>query len=429
MNLDELRNYAMLLNAQQANYIPRYQYAGRSKSSGIGQEEDVYAPKGINMEQMFPGADVENTNVVDPYSQFLSSLNRMPSQQPLTGSTTMPIGVAPPAPIYPDDSQYRTKSSFSPIADEYARQIKGMNPELNMQQNPELNMQQNYSSLVTTPQSTITVPSVPLAGNTVTQGQGGMDEISYVDKRGNLIGNRDARMNRFERQDASRPYSYQEDPFLQQEYQKYLDFRERNAPAEEYATTDIQSYEDFISENYSDYLKDKMPVNEGGVEDGGDKASFYDMLMAVQGAYGNRGYGLDQSLYTLGTYLGKEKDTRGRGLGIGLSAATSALKGAGNVLAGLGYQRATNQAKDWYDRQMKQMSEEYYPIDQTATGYLGDIAVQAYGGRFEQGGKMDDIDISKDERFKPGQYVEFEYGGKMYKGTIKSNNGKKITLK
>jgi len=424
MNLDELRNYAMLLNAQQANYIPRYQYAGRSKSSGIGQEEDVYAPKGINMEQMFPGADVENTedventNVVDTYSQFLRSLNRVPSIQPLTGSTTVPIGVAQPAPIYPDDSQYRTKSSFLPIADEYARQIKGMNPELNMQQ--------NYSSLVTTPQSTITVPSVPLAGNTVTQGQGGMDETSYVDKRGNLIGNRDDRKNRFERKDASKPYSYQEDPFLQQEYQKYLDFRERNAPAEGYNTTEIQSYEDFISENYSDYLKDKIGDGAGG---GDDKASFYDMLMAVQGAYGNRGYGLDQSLYTLGTYLGKEKDTRGRGLGIGLSAATSALKGASNVLAGLGYQRATNQAKDWYDRQMKQMSEEYYPIDQTATGYLGDIAVNAYGGRFEQGGKMDDIDISKDERFKPGQYVEFEYGGKMYKGTIKSNNGKKITLK
>lgn len=48
------------------------------------------------------------------------------------------------------------------------------------------------------------------------------------------------------------------------------------------------------------------------------------------------------------------------------------------------------------------------------------------GGMGAPGGQMPDI--KNDPRFQPGEYIEFEYGGKTHKGVIKSNDGESIEL-
>jgi hypothetical protein len=44
-------------------------------------------------------------------------------------------------------------------------------------------------------------------------------------------------------------------------------------------------------------------------------------------------------------------------------------------------------------------------------------------------GGMMGADMKSDPRFQPGQYIEFEYGGKVHKGVIESFDGESLTLK
>lgn len=100
--------------------------------------------------------------------------------------------------------------------------------------------------------------------------------------------------------------------------------------------------------------------------------------------YSRAGLGIPETAFLTGQYLGMEPGTKGKWLGAGLGIADLALKGAREVLSGIGYQRANNQAKQWYAEQLAK--KRFEPISQTRTGYTGDIATAAEGGTFNNPG-------------------------------------------
>lgn len=109
------------------------------------------------------------------------------------------------------------------------------------------------------------------------------------------------------------------------------------------------------------------------------KKYLFDMMLNSRA-----GLGIPETAFLTGQYLGMEPGTKGKWLGAGLGIADLALKGAREVLSGIGYQRANNQAKQWYAEQLAK--RRFEPISQTRTGYTGDIATAAEGGTFNNPG-------------------------------------------
>ena len=99
---------------------------------------------------------------------------------------------------------------------------------------------------------------------------------------------------------------------------------------------------------------------------------------------GTAGLSIPETAFLTGKYLGLAPGTKGKWLGAGLGFADLALKGAREVLSGIGYQKANEEAKKWYAEQMNK--RRYEPVSQTRTGYTGDIATAAEGGTFNNPG-------------------------------------------
>ncbi len=121
-------------------------------------------------------------------------------------------------------------------------------------------------------------------------------------------------------------------------------------------------------------------VSEETPEDAYKK--YLDLMMYSR--LGTAGLSIPETAFLTGKYLGLAPGTKGKWLGAGLGFADLALKGAREVLSGIGYQKANEEAKRWYAEQMNK--RRYEPVSETRTGYTGDIATAAEGGTFNNPG-------------------------------------------
>jgi len=124
------------------------------------------------------------------------------------------------------------------------------------------------------------------------------------------------------------------------------------------------------------------PTEPGAEED--ERMTFGEGLAMGANLFDPSRYSLEGTLYNIGRAIGD--DSGNKGLRIGLGAASAAFKGGRNVLSGLAFSKASNEAKDWYEKQMRRV--QYNPIGQNAYGYTGDVANAARGGvmSFQPGG-------------------------------------------
>jgi hypothetical protein len=98
---------------------------------------------------------------------------------------------------------------------------------------------------------------------------------------------------------------------------------------------------------------------------------------------------------------------------------------------GLGYDNPLVADANSYLDLFSFLSQGQMPLDY-GMGMPTDMNANApmdYGMPSDMPMDMGSTDFATDPALQPGEYVEFEYGGKMHKGIIKSNNGKTISLK
>jgi hypothetical protein len=241
---------------------------------------------------------------------------------------------------------------------------------------------------------------------------------------------------------------YANDPVIREEVDKYVSrapyMQEMGYSEELYANNPV------IQAEVDDWTK-ANPNRYIGDEEFGNRLSLKEATNIFSGV-NPYGVSMGEDFHRAGAQFAKGK----RGAGA-LSLGTGLLDMSRSFLTGMGAQRRWDEGYDWYDEKMKRT--RYSPVGQSQQGYLGDQANAEYGGLFAQNGIKELRDggcfdcggmkkyqgggpmnpnmmgaqqppsLKDDPRFQPGEYIEFEYGGKMHKGVIKSNDGESIELK
>jgi hypothetical protein len=421
MTLDELRDYAMLLRG---NKMRSYQNAGTAMT-----EEQFRRAFAANMAQQgYSNLDPAQVDILASreWPKFKAGTSQYQflaqgtTQAPMTASqvTSMPeLSFIPPA-ISPDEVFPNPQSSMDPTMSPYAQQAMGQvtgfypnqpAPTQEEQISPFARMAMGQASgdfmgmASQMPAFLKSMQQTPVG----TPQPGIEEEDTFEPSTG--------RPNRWDRKVA----------------------REQARKAREEGAGEGDQYgpqgaDFFNNDSNGNDIPDYLEMAGNGQD---QEASMMDQILLASAMFNPGGADLEGTLYNIGRYAGS--DSPYKGLQMGLSGASAVMKGGRSLLSGFGYAKASREAKDWYDQQMRK--RQYNPVEQSAYGYTGDVAVNEYGGlfKFENGSTMPQqveqprkpVDFATDPRFQPGEYVEFEYGGKMYKGTIKENNGKTISLK
>lgn len=524
MTLDELRDYAMLLRG---NKMRSYQNAGTAMS-----EEQFRKAFAANMAQQgYANMDPWQVDVLASRewpkfkagtSQYQFLAGNAP-QAPMTASQAVStpmsqpeLSFVPPA-ISPDEIFPYPESNVSPQMSPYAQQV--MDQAVGVYGNQR--------------------PTSPYAKMAMSQASGDMMGIAsqmpaFLKSMQQIpVGTPDPRIKEGEE------YAYEPRTSKPDRWDRIV-AREQARKAKREGTGEDVGYgpqgADFFNNdsngnNIPDYLE-----MAGDRQD--QEASMFDRILAASAMFNPGGENLEGALFNIGRYA--VSDSPYKGAQIGLSAGSAVMKGGRSLLSGLGYGKASREARDWYEQQMRR--RQYNPVEQSAYGYTGDVANRAYGGlfRYQTGGASNTgelyktaleqydffmknpeawegdpemtnpdgsfnlcldclngdynnpsdvndavrlineglstgthrnvdafqqglksfnipeptfkslkqnamggsfkykaggmstkkpVDFANDPRFQPGEYVEFEYGGKMYKGTVKENNGKTISLK
>lgn len=136
---------------------------------------------------------------------------------------------------------------------------------------------------------------------------------------------------------------------------------------------------DSYSSDYEEYLKSNPQAN-----------GQLDLSKGFPYIYGG-GTDLNTRANLLGQFAGLQKGTEGKGLGIGLSAASLALGLAGDVASGIGMSRANKVAQDYYQKKLRGVDVNDYinaPQDRNTNG-TGNMNFRGGGlFLFEDGGTM-----------------------------------------
>jgi hypothetical protein len=82
------------------------------------------------------------------------------------------------------------------------------------------------------------------------------------------------------------------------------------------------------------------------------------------------GSNIETELYSLGKFIGTEKGTEGRGLGIASSAVSAGLGGARTLLSGLAQQKQTEKTTEEIRRQLalKKYTQQQQYLNQNSRG-------------------------------------------------------------
>lgn len=188
---------------------------------------------------------------------------------------------------------------------------------------------------------------------------------------------------------------------------------------EKYKNGDID-FEEY-KQKYGEYNGDpKDMLEENNNQNGLDSM----MGFLNSGFYANS---LGTSAYNIGRFAGMEPGTQGKGLGLVGNIGDFTLGAARGIVGGLAQSRGNRRVQNYYD-QRKGQDDRFVANPQTRnTNTTGGLAGFEYGGEvlrqlYQQ--QTEEVD----PRFKVGEYVEFEYGGKVKKGKIKKVVDGKIYL-
>lgn len=147
--------------------------------------------------------------------------------------------------------------------------------------------------------------------------------------------------------------------------------------------------------------------------------------------FGNFGAGvsLESSLFNIGRYAGMDSDVSGRNLGLAGSIGKTLFGGARTLASGIGFSKKNEFVKDYYKDQQKDVN--YTPAPQYQNNnYMGGYSYGKQGGEMTNGSFQDNTQITDNfNGYKKGDYIEFEYGGKVEKGTIDRIENGQIFLK
>lgn len=157
-----------------------------------------------------------------------------------------------------------------------------------------------------------------------------------------------------------------------------------------------------------------------------DNQNGLDSMMGFlnSGFYANS---LGTSAYNIGRFAGMEPGTQGKGLGLVGNIGDFTLGAARGIVGGLAQSKGNRRVQNYYD-QRKGQDDRFVANPQTRnTNTTGGLAGFEHGGEvlrqlYQQ--QTEEVD----PRFRVGEYVEFEYGGKVKKGKIKKVVDGKIYL-
>lgn len=188
---------------------------------------------------------------------------------------------------------------------------------------------------------------------------------------------------------------------------------------EKYKNGDID-FEEY-KQKYGEYNGDPKDMLEEKVNQNG-----LDSMMGFlnSGFYANS---LGTSAYNIGRFAGMEPGTQGKGLGLVGNIGDFTLGAARGIVGGLAQSKGNRRVQNYYD-QRKGQDDRFVANPQTRnTNTTGGLAGFEYGGEvlrqlYQQ--QTEEVD----PRFRVGEYVEFEYGGKVKKGKIKKVVDGKIYL-
>lgn len=188
---------------------------------------------------------------------------------------------------------------------------------------------------------------------------------------------------------------------------------------EKYKNGDID-FEEY-KQMYGEYDGDpKDMLEENNNQNGLDSM----MGFLNSGFYANS---LGTSAYNIGRFAGMEPGTQGKGLGLVGNIGDFTLGAARGIVGGLAQSKGNRRVQNYYD-QRKGQDDRFVANPQTRnTNTTGGLA------GFEDGGEVlrqlyQQQTEEVDPRFRVGEYVEFEYGGKVKKGKIKKVVDGKIYL-
>jgi hypothetical protein len=176
-------------------------------------------------------------------------------------------------------------------------------------------------------------------------------------------------------------------------------------------TSDMEN--DTLTEEEGALLIDQF--NEQGfanktASDDGDEganrfASAWQQAMALGLPYMTPDLSSQAAFHHLGRFLGADKGTKGRGLGIFASALAGALDVGRNIASGYGYSKVNREMQDWYRKKIAER-DRYYESDPQYddVNTTGNLSFGKYGGMKKYGeGGSSVIRSIFDDRYKDYQ--------------------------